>query len=197
MQDAFDGGQWVATTVASFADSHAKEILVADLERRGRSDLYAAIENPASAAGAATGPRGTTITRWWQASGAWTSVDVATLPCDSCRFMVAGDVDGDAHPELVASCGRAGVWLLRPGPSQWSVLLVDDGSTAVELATAIADLDGDGTQEIYVAADDQHVLRRYRWRDGGFERTALVALGASDMTFSLELCLDPRLVDSI
>ena len=103
-------------------------------------------------------------------------------------------MDGDARPELVAGCGRAGVWLLRPGPPPWSALLVDDASTAVELATTLADLEGDGVQEIYVAADDQRVLRRYRWRDGGFERTSLVGLSASDMTFSVEPCLDQRAV---
>ncbi len=183
----FEDGGWVASPVAIFPDRHAKEILAVDLEGVGRADLFAAVECPPT----------TTVTRIRLVGGAWTYDHVATLPSDSCRFLCAGDVDGDGREEMVAACSRSGIWLLRPGTPRWKVELIDDASTAVELATTLADLDRDGIQEIYVAADDQRQLRSYRWRNGRFDREDLLTLEPGDMTFGLDPCTDGHLVPGL
>jgi hypothetical protein len=133
-----------------------------------------------------------TIRRYRLAEGAWSSIDLATIPTESCRFLCTGDVDGDGRAELVASCRRSGVWLLRPRPVPWAVEQIDASSTAVELAVVLADLDSDGIDEVYVAADDQGVVRRLQWDGESFQRTDLVEIRRGDMTFSLEACLDPK-----
>ncbi len=189
----FDGSEWVSSSVAVLENRHAKEILVTDIEGVGQPDVIAAIESPG--AGSAPGnDRGgdVTIRRYRLTGGAWDSVDLATIPSESCRFLCAGDVDGDGQVELIASCRRSGVWLLRPGPVPWAVEQIDASSTAVELATTLADLDHDGVDEIYVAADDQGFVRRLEWNGGSFQLTDLVEIRRGDMSFGLEACLDPR-----
>jgi len=174
---------WEASPVAVFEDRHAKEILVADLDGLGHPDLFAAVEPPAE--GTLGESTETAIVRYRLEKGEWISRTMALLPVPSCRFLLAGDVDADGFPEMIAGCGRFGLWLMQPLEPQWEVILLDDRSTAVEMATVLADFDGDGTSEIYVAADDQHMVRSYQWRGGGFQRSDLFELSDRTMTFGL------------
>jgi hypothetical protein len=91
---------------------------------------------------------------------------IATLQDQLCRFLTTGDVDGDGKRELVAAAYKAGVWLLRPGSdpnTAWAATQVDADSGGFEHASILTDLDGDGTDELYVASDDHRAIRRYRW----------------------------------
>jgi hypothetical protein len=49
----------------------------------------------------------------------------------------------------------------------------------------VYDLDKDGLDEIYVAADDQGELRRYRWNGKIFKREKLISLPQGNITFNL------------
>ncbi|HEX9636458.1 MAG TPA: VCBS repeat-containing protein, partial [Acidobacteriota bacterium] len=40
-------------------------------------------------------------------------------------------------------------------------------------ASLVTDLDGDGTAELYVASDDQGVVRRYVWNGVALERSTI------------------------
>ena len=179
---------WSPAVVAAFDNRHAKEILIADVEGDGRDHLYAAVEP--LAATSSGGARYTELVRFHRVESDWRVSTVARIPAPSCRSLVVGDVDGDGSSEMIAGCGRTGLWMLRPQEAGWQLTLIDDASTAVELATALADFDGDGASEIYVAADDQLMVRKYRWRDGGFERTDLLNLPGRTMTFGLEADID-------
>ena len=58
----------------------------------------------------------------------------------------------------------SGLWLLRPqslGP--WRLESVDRNSGGFEHAAILADLDEDGRDELYVASDNEKVVRRYTW----------------------------------
>jgi hypothetical protein len=68
------------------------------------------------------------------------------------------------------------VWLLEPGadPKQpWKATNIDRDSSGFEHAALLADLDGDGVDELYVAADEQGELRRYEWQDGEMSREVI------------------------
>lgn len=150
--------------VAELGDRHAKEILVEDVDGDGRDELYVVVEAVSGGKveilrfNEGTDPRGGSL--------------VATLDDSLCRFLTAGDVDGDGRKEMVAAARNSGLWLLRPGEegSAWEVTSIDQDSGGFEHAAVLADLDGDGRDELYVASDDDGEIRRYSWHDGEFVR---------------------------
>ena len=184
-------GTWTRSTVVSWAESHAKEILVADLDRDGTDELYAVRE--AHAVKDATGNLQildpVRIVRLTPSASGWTEGTVATLasPEQQCRFLVPGDVDGDGATELVAAGYKTGLWVLEPkGDGSFTPSLVDARSSGFEHATHVADLNGDGTLEIYVASDVQGELRRYTKKGDAWERTVLTAIPKDTLTWNLQ-----------
>ena len=158
------------TLVADLGNRHAKEILVADVDGDGRDELYVCVE--AETEGSEPSVRIKTpveVRRYDAGTDPKKGVIIATLDDRFCRFLTAGDVDGDGKKEIVASAFKSGVWLLRPGadPHQpWKKELVDANSSGFEHAALLTDLDGDKKDELYVAGDDQGQLKRYVWQDG-------------------------------
>jgi hypothetical protein len=110
---------------------------------------------------------------------------ITTLPDMLCRFLTMGDVDSDGKNEIVAAPLKSGVWLIDYENGIWSKKLIDDNSSGFEHAALIADLEGDGTNEIYVAADDQGVLNRYRWNGSSFDKEELVPIEKDIITFGV------------
>jgi hypothetical protein len=154
--------------VADLGDRHAKEILVSDVDGDGRDELYAAVE-------AVSGGR-VEIRRYDADTPPDKGVTIATIDDRLCRCLTAGDVEGDGHREIVATTSKKGLWLLRPPKTtggSWSVESIDTDSSGFEHAALLTDLDGDGKDELYVAADDQGQVRRYRWTDGHPQREAI------------------------
>jgi hypothetical protein len=147
--------------VADLGDRHAKEILVDDVDGDGTDELYVAIE-------AVAGGR-VEIRRYDADTDPAAGILVADLEDKLCRFLTAGDVDGDGKKEMVAAAHKSGLWLLRPGDdphSAWSITSIDRNSGGFEHAAILTDLDGDGVDELYVANDNAGEINRYRWRDG-------------------------------
>lgn len=165
---ARDSGRELA---ANLGTRHAKEILVGDVDGDGVDELYVSVE------GETEGPRGATqlktpveILRYDAGTPPDRGVVIARIRDRLCRFLTAGDVDGDGRREMVAAAFRSGLWLLRPGadPRQpWDVALIDADSSGFEHAAILTDLDGDGRDELYVASDDQGEVRRYVWLPDG------------------------------
>ncbi len=149
------------TVVAALGDRHAKEILVDDLDGDGRDELYVAIE-------AVSGGR-VEVRRYQADTPADAGDPIATLDDKLCRVLVSGDVEGDGRREIVAAGFKSGLWLLSPGPGPgdpWTVVSIDRDSSGFEHASLLADLDGDGADELYAASDDHHEVRRYAWKAG-------------------------------
>jgi hypothetical protein len=154
--------------VADLGDRHAKEILVKDVDGDGTDELYVAVE-------AVAGGR-VEITRFDADSDPTAGAVIATLDDKLCRFLTAGDVDGDGTMEMVAAAHKSGLWLLEPGddPSaQWAKTSIDRNSSGFEHAALLTDLDGDGIDELYVANDDAGEINRYIWVDGEPMKTTL------------------------
>ncbi len=189
----FKGGKTERFEIASFLGAHVKEILVADLEGRGRADLYASIEPERKKVGdkvQATDPL--IIRRYrWGDDGQITETDIANFRDEQCRFLVPGDLTGDGKLELVASTMTAGVYMLRQGEAGWTSELVAKDSRFAEFehAAAIIDLDGDGKFELYVMSDglpsDEGKLRRFLWNGDGFDTQEVAVLPTDHMTFNI------------
>ncbi len=155
--------------VADLGDRHAKEILVDDVDGDGRDELYVAVE-------AVSGGQ-VEIRRYDENTDPKAGSLIATLDDTQARFLTAGDIDGDGQREMVAAGMRSGLWLLRPGSPpatiRWKQSLIDAESGGFEHASILADLDGDGRDELYVASDKQGEVRRYVWHDGRWAKEVI------------------------
>jgi hypothetical protein len=152
------------SVVAALGDRHAKEILVADVDGNGRDELYVSVEGHADDKQQLVDP--VEIRRYEAGTPPEKGAVIATLRDRLCRFLTAGDVDGDGKRELVAATFSSGVWLLRPGAdpnAAWQASLIDRDSSGFEHAAILADLDGDARDELYVASDRHMQVRRYAW----------------------------------
>jgi hypothetical protein len=155
--------------VADLGQRHAKEILVGDVDGDGRDELYVSIEGEVGGEGGKQLISPVEIRRYDAGTPAGAGALIATLDDRLCRFLTAGDLDGDGKRELIAATFSSGVWLLRPGAdpkAKWQAELVDADSAGFEHAAVIADLDSDGVSELYVASDQHKELRRYVWQGG-------------------------------
>jgi hypothetical protein len=163
--------------VADLGNRHAKEILVRDVDGDGRDELYVAVEAHTEGTGAATKiVEPVEIRRYDAGSDPTSKTVIATLEDRLCRFLTAGDIDGDGKKEMVAAGFKSGLWLLRPGADPkgaWKVEAIDAKSSGFEHAALLTDLDGDQVDELYVASDDQGEVRRYVFSDGKWTREVI------------------------
>ncbi len=153
------------TVVVEMGDRHAKEILVDDVDGDGRDELYVAIE-------AVSGGE-VEIRRYDADTDPAAGQIVATIDDSLTRFLTAGDIDGDGKKEMVAAAKQAGVFLLRSVDGEWQKELIDADSGGFEHAALLTDLDGDGTDELYVASDDHDEINRYVYSGGEWHKELL------------------------
>jgi hypothetical protein len=155
------------SVVADLGERHAKEILVADVDGDGKEELYVSVEGEIEGKGGSkTIKSPVKILRYEADTPADQGVEIAELKDSLSRFLTVGDVDGDGKNEMVAAAFSSGLWLLRPGDdpnAKWTAKLIDRDSAGFEHASILADLDGDGTVELYVASDRHKEVRRYVW----------------------------------
>lgn len=171
---------YVRKQVVQWPESHAKEILVADLDADGTDELYVVKEGHVvkNEAGQAELKDPVRIVRMIPEAAGWKEVVVATLDGDKqCRFLTRGDVDGDGQLELVAAGMDTGLWVLQRQPDgTFKNELVASDSGGFEHATHLADLDGNGTLEIYVASDKQREFRSYTWSGAAWEKKVIAGV---------------------
>ena len=152
--------------VADLGSRHAKEILVEDVDGDGRDELYVSVE-------AVSGGQ-VEIRRFDADTGPTEGRVIATLDDQLCRFLTAGDIDGDGVLEIVAATHKAGLFLLRRSGESWTQEIIATDSSSFEHATIFLDLDGDGRDELYVASDDQGQVRRYTWQGDAWQRETIL-----------------------
>ncbi len=177
------------TVVADLGNRHAKEIWVGDVDGDGRDELYVAVEALAGQGGGIAEP--VEIRRYEHDTPPTEGAVIARIEGERLlRFLTVGDLDGDGKREMVAAGFSQGVWLLRPGRDprgEWSAESIDRNSGGFEHAALIADLDENGTDELYVAADEQGEVRRYVWVNGRARREVILSgrVPRSLMTFNI------------
>ncbi len=178
-----EDGAWVKSIVDAPGDTHAKEILAANPYDEGNAHLYIVWEG-AMKKGQLVRP--VTVKEYTMTDGAWESTVITTVPDRQMRAIAAGDVNADGKTDMVAGGLGSGLWLFEQGDDGWTKSLIDENSSGFEQPVLVADLDGDGDLEIYVGSEDQGELRRYRWENGTFVKTAVAKLGSGDITWNIQ-----------
>jgi hypothetical protein len=185
---AWNGKAFDKTVIETFEGRHVKEILVTTLAGdKGPTLLAAAEAELESIAGKTRIKTPVEIIRFsFEVSGKATPETVASIQDAQCRFLVAGDVDGDGKTEILAAAMKSGLWLLRPGgATPWKADNFDKASSGFEHTAYLADLDGNGRPELYVAADEQKSLNRYEWSGQGFDKETIVPLEDGVITWNI------------
>lgn len=186
--DLQDDGTYQRTSVVAWSDTHAKEILIADVDGTGGPELYAVKEGVVTKQdGKKVLEAPTQIVRLVPGNGAYTEQVVASLPDEhQSRFLVAGDVDGDGTTDLVAAGYKTGLWWLPGGAGEAQLVSKDSGG--FEHATHVADLDGNGTLEIYAASEQKQfrLLRRFEWNGTGWSKEVVAPIPEKHITWNLQ-----------
>jgi len=159
----FVDGAYERVVVESGAGTHAKEILAADIDGDGTTEFFAVFE-AVVVDGTITTPVEVRQYRL-NADGGFDASTVATIDDRQTRFLVAADFDNDGQKELVAAAMKTGLYFIdREESGEWSSAQFESNSSGFEHACSVADMNGDGSVELYVAADDQKQLNVYEWR---------------------------------
>jgi len=183
----WNGAKYIKTSVDSFDKTHAKEILAADLAGSGSATLFSVVEAETRIKeGKSIRVEPVKIKKYNFKNGAISSKVIATIDDNQCRFLCAGDVDRDGKVDLVASAMTSGIWLLKEqGDGSWRVTQIDATSSGYEHATCLADIDGDGIEEIIVASDDQGEFREYKWNGTSFTKSIISTIPKGRITWNI------------
>jgi hypothetical protein len=186
----WNGNGFTRTVVDEFVKSHAKEILCADVDGDGIPTLFSVREAVTRKVGDSDQTsilEPVNIIRYSFEGETIGKEVIATIQDHQCRFLTAGDVNGDGKTDMVAAAMKSGLWLLQKqeDTGKWVATSIDRNSSGYEHTTLIADLENDGRLEIYVAADDQEELRRYEWNGTKFEKEVIAPIKGSAITWNL------------
>lgn len=172
-----------ASVVDAPGDTHAKELLVTDVDGDGVPELYVAWEGAVAAGGRLARP--VVVRQYTWRDGAYESLEVASVRDRQMRSLAAGDVNGDGKVDLVAGAMKSGLWLFEQAEDGWTRTTIDSSSSGYEQPVHVADLDGDGKLEIYVGSEDQQQLRQYVWDGREFRRTVVALLEKGDISWNI------------
>ncbi len=184
----WNGKKYVRSVVDPGKDTHAKEILVADIDGDGKSEVFSVQEAVIDKKKKVL-IKPVTIRQYKRTKkGGWKIEEIAQIKDRQTRFLIAEDFDGDGKKELIAAAMKTGLYRINLQGKKWVTTHFDNNSGSFEHAIVAADIDNDGKRELYVAADNQQDLKRYDWNPAKktFDRTLIGKLEPKVYTWNVE-----------
>lgn len=190
----WDGTTYVRSMVEDLTDSHAKEILAVNLDpkaKKPKTTFFGSIEAHTEIENGAAVEKSPVEIRHYipQKDGTFKHEVAATIPnARQNRFLCPGDFDGDGQIEIMAAAMKTGIYVLEHEKGEsWTSTNIESNSSGFEHTCFGADLDGNGTPELYVAADDQKELRRYAWNaeTKAYDKTVIGPIQADTITWNM------------
>ena len=182
------GGKYVRSVVDPGKDTHAKEILVTDIDGDGKAEVFS-VQEAVKDKGKKKMIKPVTIRQYKRnRKGQWIATEIAQIRDLQTRFLIAEDFDGDGKKELIAAAMKTGLYRINLEGGKWVTTQFDANSASFEHAIMAADIDQDGKPELYVAADNQQELKRYDWNPEKktFDRTLIGMLEPKVYTWNIE-----------
>ena len=155
-----EGGRYVRTVLDDTRETHAKEILAADIDGDGRSEIFSAVE--AIKRGGVVQSQVEVRQFVFEGGKPAGHQVVAKLDDEQLRFMVAQDFDGDGDREIVLAGMKNGIHMLSlqaDGSYRLEQIVAESGG--FEHAFNVLDLNGNGRSQIFVADDNGKKLVRH------------------------------------
>ena len=183
----WNGQGFDTTVIDDMTDTHAKEILVADIYGNGRPVLVVPEEGVGRrfSDGRHELVRPAQLREFRWVNGEIKDRVIAEIPDFQIRSLWVGDADNDSVLDIVAGAKLAGLYILKRQGIMWKAHLIDAESQSAVHAVAIVDLDGDGKNEILSAADYDGRLDRYRFTGSEWEKATVVDLPQGDWVWTI------------
>ena len=77
--------------------------------------------------------------------------------------------------------------ILRLRDGAWRQSVIDRWTAGINLPVLIADLDGDGRNEVLAASDFTGQILRYDWTGSGWKRSVFATIPKEHWTWSMEV----------
>jgi len=185
----WDGTTYKCTVVRDWKRTHAKEILVADIDDDGRDELVISIQGLGKKAEGdrrfdIEKPATFEVVRW--IDGKEHSEILGTVDALQCRTLVAGDVNNDGATDLVVGSRYGGLYVFLRDGKRWTRTSVDRKSMGAVHAVTVADVDADGRNEIISASDDTDTVDMYQWQGGRWAKKTLAHTPREDWVWTME-----------
>ncbi|MEO0650044.1 MAG: VCBS repeat-containing protein [Planctomycetota bacterium] len=178
-----ESGAYARVEMAHFDELHAKEIFGYDYDEDGRSEIYGAFEgDPENVA--------IIVFRWDDGAQAMVEAERIEIVGPMCRFLNGGDWKGDGVRDLIASTDKGGVHTIYHDGKGWvsERIVPPFASSSFEHATLVFDWDGDGSDDVFLASDEQNKVHRAYWdaESGRAKREALLTVdGGFALTWNM------------
>jgi hypothetical protein len=178
------GEGWARERLITWADTHAKEILVADVG--DGPALFAVKEGVVGPGGRLEEP--VQIVQLVPQDGGWHEVPVVSLAGErQSRSLVRATPEPDEPACLFATGMNTGLWRIDRRGDGWTARQVDASSRGFEQAAHWVDAAPAGPA-LFVAHEPPHgprEIRRYRWRDGQMSRETVFRLPGDGLVWAI------------
>ncbi|MFH0870512.1 MAG: FG-GAP-like repeat-containing protein [archaeon] len=102
------------------------------------------------------------------------------------RSLAIGDINEDGNNELVVGTGTGGLQIIYRNSTGWQRYVLDKDLKGKVHAVFIADLDGDGRNEILANSDKMSEVRLYKWSGKDWTIRTVLNTPAGDWIWAMD-----------